>query len=73
MQKIDTTKIKIEEEIEEGQEIRPTKVATKSVLFTALLLTLGVLAYIAIMIFYPAAVLGLPLIAIAAYFIVRRR
>ncbi len=71
MQKIDTTKV--EEEIEEGQEIVPSKVAANGVLFTAILLALGVLACVAIMIFYPAAVLGLPLIAIVAYFIVRRR
>lgn len=71
MQKIDTTKI--EEEIEEGQEIVPSKVAVNGVLLAAILLALGVLACVAIMIFYPAAVLGIPLIAIVAYFIVRRR
>jgi VIT1/CCC1 family predicted Fe2+/Mn2+ transporter len=71
MQKIDMPKI--EEEIEEGQQILPSKVATKSVLLIGILLTLGVIACIALMAFYPVAVLGLPLIAIVAYFVVRRR
>ena len=73
MQKIDMTKIEEEIEIEEGQQILPSKGVTKNVLFIGILLILGALACIAIMIFYPAAVLGLPLIAIVAYFIVRRR
>lgn len=71
MQKVNN--IEIEEEIEEGQQLLPSTVAAKSVLLTAILLMLGVLACIILMVFYPVAVLGIPLIAIVAYFIVRRR
>jgi VIT1/CCC1 family predicted Fe2+/Mn2+ transporter len=80
MQKIDDREnreqielMEVEEEIEEGQEIFSPQVATRNILPVALLLTFGVLLCIAIMTFYPAAVLGLPLIAVVAFFVVQRR
>jgi len=80
MQKIDDREnreqrepMELEEEIEEGQEIFSPQAATRNILPLALLLTFGVLLCIAIMTFYPAAVLGLPLIAVVAFFVVQRR
>jgi len=80
MQKIDDREnreqielMELEEEIEEGQEIISPQAATRNILPVALLLTFGVLLCIAIMTFYPAAVLGLPLIAVVAFFVVQRR
>jgi VIT1/CCC1 family predicted Fe2+/Mn2+ transporter len=80
MQKIDDREnreqiepMELEEEIEEGQEIFSPQATTRNILPVALLLTFGVLLCIAIMTFYPAAVLGLPLIAVVAFFVVQRR